>query len=263
MQTETSLGHSMSVEIEKLDGGFISNVTGKRRIYKDAHDIEDSINLGSTLSKIEDNEYVLSIELIPKDQYVCPTVGAETITSNKILEMAKDPQLEDDGLSVYERAKRDGVIQPADVFNPEPSKPVVDNTKPIAITAANSYSIAQLQAVPWVQYDKDMPLTKREKSDISGITSTTMYALWNKIEAGTFQWQSINTRIGMTILAKYYEKLIDKKLHAPLPPDVPAPTNSKRLLEILNELELVANTNKFVKASVVSRKILEMKKLIH
>jgi hypothetical protein len=250
MQTETSLGHSMSVEIEKLDGGFISNVTGKRRIYKDAHDIEDSINLGSTLNTVDDNEYILSIALIPKNQVIAVTQEEHVIN-------------EDDGLSILERAKRDGIIQPADVFNPEPSKPVVDNTKPIAITAANAYNISQLQAIPWLQYDKDIPLTNRERSDISGITYSTMYGLWLKLEAGTFQWQSINTRIGMTILAKYYEKLIDKKFHAPLPPDVPAPTNSKRLLEILSELELVATTNKFVKASVLSRKILEMKKLIH
>ncbi len=262
-QTEQKLVHSMKVEIEKLDGGFISNVSGKRRIYKEASDIEDYIALGPLLNKSEDNEYILSIDLVPKEQYVCPTVGAEMITSNKILEMAKDLQLEDDGLSVYERAKRDGIIKPADEFNPVKPTVTEDTTKPIAINEFNSYTIAQLNAVPWAKYEKEIPLSSKERSDISGINASTMYNLWNKVMAGTFQWQSVNTKIGMTILAKYYERVLDKKTNTVLPADVPAPTNSKRLLEILDELELVVNTNKFVKASIVSRKILEMKKLIH
>ena len=256
-QTETKLGHSLRVEIEKLDGGYIFNITGKRRIYRDAIDIDDAIDIKDVLTKMEDNEYMLTIDIVPKGEYVCNVKGDEMITSNRILEMAKDPQLDDNGLSIYEQAKLDGTIQSADKFEPEPAKPVVDTTKPIAVTIATSYTIEQLKAVPWTKYDKEFPLTCREKSDISGISGSTMYNLWIKVEAGTFQWQSVNTRIGMTILAQYYERKSEKKQKIESIP----PRNDKRLMELITEIELLAKSS-HVKSNVLLKKTEQIKKLL-
>lgn len=252
IQAETKIGHSISVNIEKLDGGFISDISGKRRIYKNALDIDDAIDIKNVLTHVEENDYILSIDLIPKEAYVCRTKGEEMITSNPI-------GYEDDGsLSILDKAKRDGIIQPADVFNPEPAKPVVDTTKPIAVTVANCYTIAQLQAVPWAKYDKEYPLTCREKSDISGIVGSTMYNLWIKVEAGTFQWQSINTRIGMTVLAQYYERKAEKKIRKD---DGLPPRNDKRLMEVVTEIELLCKGG-LIKPNILMKKVDQFKKLL-
>lgn len=257
-QTELKSRHSLRVEIEKLDGGYISNITGKRRIYRDAVDIEEAIDIRTVLNKVEDSEYILSIGLVPKEEYVCTVRGEDMITSNKILEMAKDPQLEDEGLSVYEKAKRDGTIQPADVFNPEPIKPVVDPNKPIVVDMNTCYTIDQLSNINWSEYDKVVKLSMHEKADISGIVYSTMYNAWNKIVAGTFQWQSVSTRIGMTILAQYYEKIIDKKKRKD---DGVPPRNDKRLMEVVTEIELLCKGG-LIKPNVLLKKVEQFKKLL-
>lgn len=271
MEQVKTTGHSLKVEIEKLSGGFISNISGKRRIYKDAHDIDDEVGIGPLLDKTEDNEYILSIDLIPKDQYqemhVCNNTAeiapAQTIEElyailseedkEKLIDMAYTSKL-----SVYEQAKLNGVIQPADKFNPEPAKPLVDTSKPIAITIDNCYTIAELQAVPWVEYDKKIPLSCGEKSKISGIVDSTMYNVWVKVKNGKFQWQSINTRIGMTILAKYYEKMSEKKVRKD---DGLPPRNDKRLMEVVTEIELLCKGG-LIKPNVLLKKVDQFKKLL-
>ncbi len=248
-QTKTITGHSLKVEVEKLSGGFISNISGKRRIYKDAHDIDDEVGIGPLLDKTEDNEYILSIDLIPKDQYQAFLDGQ----AMAITEVKKEEEI-----ITLDKAKELGIIQPADKFDPEPAKPVVNLAEPITVTISNCYTIAQLQAVPWAKYDKEFPLTSREKSDISKITDSTMYNLWNKVLAGTFQWQSINTRIGMTILAHYYEKRAEKKQRKD---DGLPPRNDKRLMEVVSEIELLCKGG-LIKPNVLMKKVEQFKKLL-
>ncbi len=243
-QTEQKEGCSLRVEIEKLDGGYISNVTGKRRIFNNPFDIDDAIDMKSILSQIKENEYILSIDLVPKDKYQIPLIEEE-----KVEDISP--------LSILEQAKRDGIIQPAEKFNPEFSKKGVIEDNSIAITVNNCYSIAELQAINWTKYDKEIPLSNSEKSKISGIKDSTFYNLWVKVAAGTFQWQSVGTRIGMTILAKYYEKIIEKKEKKFSIP----PRNDKRLLELITEIELLAKSS-VVKSNVLLKKTDQIKKLL-
>jgi hypothetical protein len=84
-----------------------------------------------------------------------------------------------------------------------------------------------------------------------------MYNLWNKVEAGTFQWQSINTRIGMTILAQYYEKRSEKKEKREGIP----PRNDTRLMEIVREIELMCKGG-MVKSNLILKKTEQFKKLL-
>ncbi len=248
---QVKLGHSLRVEIEKLDGGYISNITGKRRIYKGAHDIDDAINFKHMIGNVEEGEYMLSVDLVPKEEYVAVVKGEELITSNPI------QTIEGSNLSIYERAKLDGVIQPAEKFDPEPHKPVIDVTKPISVTPGSCYTISQLQSIPWAKHDKEFPLSYREKSELTGIVDSTMYNVWNKIIAGTFQWQSANTRIGMTILAHYYEMRAEKKQKVEGIP----PRNDKRLMEIVREIELLCKGG-MVKSNVLLKKTEQFKKLL-
>jgi hypothetical protein len=249
----TKTGHSIRVEIEKLDGGYISNVSGKRRIYKNAVEIDEAIDIKQVLANVEENEYMLSIDLIPKGEYIPCVAGEEAITSNPIMH-AVSPK----GLSLYEQAIADGIIQKANEFNPIKAPAPIDTTKPIAITAVTAYTIDHLSSIDWAKYEKEMPLTCGEKATISGIKDSTMYNLWPKILKGTFQWQSINTRIGMTILAQYYERMSTKKTRKD---DGIPPRNDKRLMELVTEIELMCKGG-MVKSNLILKKTEQFKKLL-
>jgi hypothetical protein len=179
-------------------------------------------------------------------------VETQPVIEEDILGLKNLPQL-----SAYEQAKADGIIKPADKFDPLPAKPILED-KPIKVTISNCYSIAQLQAVDWAKYDKEMPLTVQEKSDISGINYSTLYNLWQKVIAKRFQWQSIGTRIGMTVLAQYYEQMIEKKKRKD--EGVP-PRNDKRLMELVAEVELMCKGG-MVKSNLITKKMEQFKKLL-
>lgn len=246
-QTKTK-GCSLRVEIEKLDGGFISNISGKRRIYKNSVDIDEAIDIKDVLDKMDENEYMLNIDLVPKEQYIA-SISKEAVIDDAF-ELNK---ITDSNLSILEQAKKDGVIQPAEKFNP--NKLIVSD----ALPKEPCYSIAQLNAVPWKKYDDEVPLTIREKSDIAGIIDSTMYNLWPKVAGKTFQWQSIKTKEGMTKLAKYYEKATAPK---PIPArEIPTPRNDKRLMEVVTEIELMCKSS-MVKSTMLLKKVEQFKKLL-
>jgi hypothetical protein len=250
---EEKTGHSLAIEIEKLDGGFISNISGKRRIYKNAIDVDGAIDISDVLTKVKEDEYILTVELIPKHQYKVIVVEEPQPNVQENIQGLKElPKL-----SYYEQAKLDGIIKEADKFDPNPAVKPVKEEAVISVTPFNCYSIAQLKAVDWNKYDKEIPLTIREKTDITGIVHSTLYNLLPKVAAGTFQWQSVGTRVGMTILAKYYENIVEKKEKKFGIP----PRNDKRLMELVAEVELMCKGG-MVKANLITKKMEQFKKLL-
>jgi len=251
-QTEQKLGCSIRVEIEKLDGGYVSNITGKRRIYKDAHDIDDAININGMLSKIEESEYMLAIDLVPKELYQDFLNGAD------VLNLGTTEDTDDDGMSLKDKAIANGIIKKADEFNPYTAPVEPDIHSPIVVTNKNAYSSSKLKSLPWKDYHDQYDLTIVEKAEICGVKKENMYQLWNNVVKGVAKFQTPGNRVAFTILAQYYERHLGIK-------------NSTKdqiealktgLLAQLRELELLASHNNYTKSSAVATHVGKMRKLL-
>jgi hypothetical protein len=248
-QTEQKLGCSIRVEIEKLDGGYISNVTGKRRIYKDAHDIDDAININGMLAKIEESEYMLAIDLVPKELYQDFLNGADILNSGTT---------EDTGMSLKDKAIAAGIIKKADEFNPYTAPVEPDIHSPIVVTPKNAYSSSKLKSLPWKDYNEQHDLTIVEKAEICGVKKENMYQLWNNVIKGVAKFQSPDNRIAFTILAQYYERHLGIKNNTKDQME----SLKASLLSQLRELELLTSHNAYTKSSAVATHIGKMRKLL-
>jgi len=61
--TNVSKSQSLRLSLEKLDGGFISDITGKRRIYQHADEVVDMLNMNKIVGKLDHAEYKLHIDI--------------------------------------------------------------------------------------------------------------------------------------------------------------------------------------------------------
>lgn len=239
------VSHTLQLTIEKLDGGFISDVEQKRRIYRSFSDIEDAIDLKEVINKLEDNEYNLCISIMPKGEI--------------IQQPEQEEEIEDDGLSLLERAKKNGIIKPADTFSPYPvTTKEEDNV--IRVTLKTAYSIDKLRKINWGDLDSRLSLSMAEKALISGMKHSSIYSVWGKAVSGKFQFQSSVSRIGMTILAQYYEKQLGST--APIIKE-----RDEKLIEALlaeiKELESLNNHGTgWTKASIITNSVAKMRKLL-
>jgi hypothetical protein len=237
---------SVRVLVEKLDNGFISDAEGKRRIYNDTTEIIQAVGMNSILDKIDQNEYRLNIDLIPKEEY-----------EDYVDAVAFGEKMKEEETLSLQKAKEQGIIE-CEKFSPFKIKHEVEPDTEIKITAANCYTVARLRAINFSELDAQLPLTNTEKAKICGISIGTMYGLWKKVISGNSKYQLSSTRIAMTILAKYYEKNLNirtstKDQHEQL---------KSSLLESIREIELMTDGNKFIKSSELSKKINEMRKLL-
>lgn len=92
-----------------------------------------------------------------------------------------------------------------DVFNPYGNKPIDEKELRLSITKQNCYSAERLKTIDFVELDNQLPMSNIRKAEICGIKSGTLYSSWSKIKIGEFNFSSIDVRIYMTVLAKYYE----------------------------------------------------------
>lgn len=241
MKTEIK---TIRVQLEKLDGGFISDASGKRKIHQEAHEITSTLNLATILNTLEDDMYHLNIDLVPKDK----VSGYMDIMALHTQEM---PQM------TYEQAKAEGIIQPADRFNPHPIKNEKVIEKDIKVTADNAYTIDELKKIDWKLYGSQLSLTVNQKTEISGMSYQAMNAQWKKAVKGTASFHLSSTRIGFTILAKYFEANIDLKVTTKAQLD----EIKSVTLEHLQMIELLCSrSGKYIVGSEVMRIVSKMRK---
>jgi len=237
-------GKSISIVVEKLDGGYIANPGGKRRIFKQADDIMDTIGVDKILDDMDNEEYQLDIRFIPKKDYV---------DADALIALLNSPSEES---LTLENAKKEGIIEPVAKFNPLPNVIEDDIDAPIKITLANAYTPAQLKAIPWQEYDAQVPLNAGDKAKIAGIKPGSFYTTWNKIINDKMEYQRTPTRIGMTMLAKYYERVLN----------IRTTTQDKcqlmkdNLTKLIRDIEMLTNGKSHIKSSEVSTKLVAMRK---
>ncbi len=254
--TQNKKEFTLKATVEKLDGGYISNVTGKRKIFKNSTDIDEAINIASIFSDMDDQEYVLSIKLISTEDYN-PLEDHEEEEEEVVQAPANDAVQGDGKINYLEQAKEQGIIV-TEQYNPvkEAAHVVEDLGAPIVVDIKSSYSVSKLKSIPWAKWDLDHTLTLQQKSDISGMAYNSLYVLWKKMCNHKASYERAETRVKMTTLAKYYEKHLGLKSTAKEQMD----ELKKVTLKILRDLEVTAGANKYTKSSEVMKKIVEMRK---
>lgn len=246
--------HSQVIQIEKLDGGYISDILGKRKIYGNSLILENDINIKNVVNDLEEGDYILNINIVPKNEFVDNIIKEGEAFYNK-----STPEEADETKKVNEpgwaQAVKDGIIEKADKFNPINYNPDLGGT--ISVNLANCYTIDELTKFDWKGADAKIPLSYSEKSQITGIKDSNLHNLWPKISGGKYQWTVLDTRIKMTILAKYYQQKLEKKAKIESLP----PRNDKRLMEVVTEIELLCKSS-MVKSNVLLKKVEQFKKLL-
>jgi hypothetical protein len=130
-------------------------------------------------------------------------------------EMIKD----DDDMMLFEVIRHDINMEPQEKTNKELLEEVVQRDKfspfknteineeelRLSVTPKNCYSSERLKAIEWLEHDKELSLSIVRKAEISGCKKETFYSAWAKIVKGKAVFQSIEMRVYMTVLAKYYE----------------------------------------------------------
>jgi len=235
---------SFRIKLEKLDGGFISDITGKRKIHRDEYEVSDTIDFNNILKSVDEGEYHLNIDFMTQEQHI------EHLELMNTIALGKEEQMS------LQEAKESGLIE-TEKFNPNKSLPNDDEwSKEIRVNIGNAYSAERLRNIDWKMIEEKMPMTNAEKCKICGMNKNTMYTVWNAARKGKATFNIGTTRVAMTILAKYYEAHLGLR------------TSTKDQLEklkedmlaTLRELELAAGEVKFIKSGDVIKKIAEMRK---
>lgn len=259
MEQQKINNHSAKIQIEKLNGGFISDASGKRSIYTNSavEQIEEDINLANVFNEIEEGEYILAIDLIPREQFVANVAAVSVEEHNSYHEVDSIDIISklESNEPGWQKAVKDGIIQAADKFNPINYNP--DLGAVISVGLANCYTIDELTKFDWKDADAKIPLTYSEKAQITGLKDSYLHNTWPKIISGTFQWTSQDARLKMTILAKYYQQKLDKKAKIESLP----PRNDKRLMEVVTEIELMCKGG-IIKSNLLLKKVDQFKKLL-
>jgi len=243
LMTKPEIQKTFRFEIEKMEGGFVSDITGKRKIHKDAYEIDEEVNLRRMFDSVPNDLYYLNIDFLTKTEYD-ERIG--------LLDAIKEEHLS------VEQAKEQGIIEPADKFNPyKETTPEEFDIKNIKVDHSNCYSSGRLKSIDWRAYHKLLPLTNTERCNISGANPNTMYNAWTSALKNKASFHNKDTRVTFTILSKYYEahtgiRTSSKDQIIKLKED---------MLRTINELELMAKMSKgFVKAKDITNKLDEMKK---
>ena len=236
----------VKVLIEKLDGGFISNATGRRAIHKDAYSVADALGIEDMIKAMPNEEYHLDVVFTPKNIYK---------EYEDLIALALDKEE-----LTLESAKELGIIESGEVFNPYKVNPVdiQDTQGPIKIDAKNCYGPSRLKAIDWKSLKEQVDMPISELAGIAGLNKQTFYNTWANIMLGKYTYQRVEIRIGLTILAKYFEKTLDVR------------TSTKEQCEkmkddlnkMIRELEIMGSGKSHIKTSDVQKKLIEMRKVI-
>lgn len=235
---------SIRVNLEKLDGGYISDAKGTRKIYAKKSEILEDIGMPSILDGILHDEYKLHIDLIPKEKF------DDYVDAMNFGIQAKEQEKSNKEL-VDELVEKN-------TYNPFKSGSTEEFSKEIKIDGKNCYSTARLKSIDWQQFNEKLPMTIVEMSEVSGVPKTALYSIMASIKKGTYTFTSKNARIGLTILAKFYEANLGIRTTIKENNDLMKQT----LLNNIREIELMNTKSGFIKYTEIAKKLGEMKKIL-
>lgn len=234
---------SIRINLEKLDGGYISDVKGTRKIYAKKSDVIEDIGINNILDGITHNEYRLHIDLVPKEKYEDYVDAMEF------------------GIQVQEQKKSNAELTEELIeknkFNPIKSESNAIDLN-IKIDEKNCYTAARLKAIDWKKFHEEMPLTAEEKADIAGITRQNMYFTWSSIMKGKALFQVKKTRIAFTILAKFYEANLGVRSSTKEQNEL----LKDKMLKSIREIQLLENKSGFIQFKELAKKLAEMQKIL-
>jgi hypothetical protein len=236
--------------LEKLEGGFVSDAEGKRKVYSDANDVLDVVNIPKIVSRLDHAEYMVNISVIHKDEH-------QDILD--LIDLQSNYKAEEGEAWTIEKAKEAGLIQ-VEKFDPNANCAPADGDdvlKDIKVTVKNAYSVSRLKSLPWGEWHDQLHMSIPEKAKIAGLNATSFYSMWTNMVNGKALYQNSKSRIGCTILAMYYERSLGVRTSTKEQCEL----LKENMLKELREIEILTD-QKFVKSSLIVKKIAEMRKML-
>lgn len=180
---------SVKVQIEKISNGFLfteslNDVEGKKTFNQHKSDLFDHLKNNEAIGGLlEDDEDILLLEIIRHDFAMIK----EQKTNKEMLE------------EIVQREK----------FDPFPKKNVDEKELRLSVTKANAYSAERLMSIDFDELDKKLPLSMVRKAEICGRNYGVIFGFFSRSKKnGKPNYSFVDTRIYMTILAKYYESVL-------------------------------------------------------
>jgi hypothetical protein len=182
------MGSSLKIQIEKISNGYLFTETldeseGIKTFDQEKNNFFDLLKNSKSVGElISNDDDALLLEIIRHDLKIVPIHKTNHELLNEIVQR--------------------------DVYSPFKTKVIDEDKLRLSVTKANAYSAARLMQIDFLELDKQASLTIARKSEICGVHKGTFYSTWSKVSKGIAVFQSPETRVAMTVLAKYYEAVL-------------------------------------------------------
>jgi hypothetical protein len=178
----------INIVVEKISNGYLFTETKNRehisKTFKDTKDdLFSFLKKNETIGGVIDNDDdMIILDIIRQDV----KIGSVPVENKQLLE------------EVVVKEK----------FNPFPNKPLDEDELRLSVTKNNCYSAERLMNIDFFELDKQLPLSTIRKAEICGKPYVTLYGFFNRLKKGQTVYGSSETRVYMTVLAKYYEAVL-------------------------------------------------------
>lgn len=179
---------SFKIYVEKISNGYLST------------NIVNDVDMQKTFNQEKPNFH----DLLKENKIVEQLMGSKE--EKQLFEIIKHDLEFSTPEKTIDQLKKEVIQQ--EKFSPFKHKEINVNELRLSVTKKNAYSIERLKAIDWVDLDKQLPLSMQSKAEIVGKGYGTLHATLKKAGKGECLFQSIDTRMYMTVLAKYYEAVL-------------------------------------------------------
>jgi hypothetical protein len=178
----------IKIEVKKISNGFLFTETCSESQEK----LTFKESKSNVFDLLKDNEeYIEFIE--NEDDYLLVEVALHNVSQ-------KTPEPDINSL-------REKVVV-KEVYNPVKTKDIDLNELRLSVTKNNCYSAERLASIDFKALDQQLPMSFVKRAEIAGAKSQTIYSMYSRILKNTATFQTTQSRIYMTVLAKYYEMVL-------------------------------------------------------
>ncbi len=175
----------ITIVVEKISNGYLftetKDSTNISKTFKDTKDdLFSFLKKNETIGGVIDNDDdMVILDIIRQDI----KIGDVPIDTKNLLE------------NVVEKEK----------FNPFKTKEINLDELRLSINKQNCYSQEKLKEIDFFELDRQLPMSNAKKAEICGVKTGTFFSTYNNLKKGTMNFATVDVRIYMTVLAKYYE----------------------------------------------------------
>jgi gas vesicle protein len=231
------MSHSEKLRVSNISNGIIGELKGQATFYENLREL--------VFDKVKDEN--LTKYLSDKDNYVI-----ELVTYNETDESSKTPE------SSVKSWRTNPILAELLAMDEDKENNIDIKELRLSVNSRNCYSADRLKKLDFLSLKKKHGLNTKAMADISGLSEPGMYAIEGQIKKGTATFMRDTTRVHMTILAKYFERIDGVK--SSLKDEVEH--KNKVITECVEELQLISAKKCLIQSGSVDSILKKLKELI-